>query len=112
VSIPRYCTCGHPSYDHQDRAECRVIDCDCAVYTRSVTPIDVPDDVPNRCQHGNWSANECVTCQRQTVARLRASLDAAEARISDLKLALGDDVGWFDRAMKAEARADAAERVV
>lgn len=37
-----------------------------------------------RCEHGNWSADECVTCQRATVARLRASLDAAERERDDL----------------------------
>jgi hypothetical protein len=34
----------------------------------------------------------------------REKLAAANQRIRDLKLALGDNAGWFDRAMAAEAR--------
>ena len=37
----------------------------------------------------------------------QAEIRALKARISDLKLALGDNAGWFDRAMAAERARDA-----
>lgn len=37
------------------------------------------------------------------------ALEAAEARIRDLKFAMGDEAGWFDRFTKERARAEAAE---
>lgn len=44
--------------------------------------------------------------QREEILR---ELDACKRRIADLGLALGDNAGWFDRAMAAERERDAAK---
>jgi hypothetical protein len=41
----------------------------------------------------------------ESVKNMQAEIDSLRQRCSDLKHALGEDAGWFDRAISAEKRA-------
>jgi hypothetical protein len=71
---------------------------------------DLEREVTNRIDEGQSWAEKCREAHR-ALAEATEVAQQRGRRISDLKLALGDDAGWFDRFHDERAKREKAEEV-